>query len=102
MEIISFFLVAAVVTAIIVAVKRKKKKGKKSDYSSGEESFNIDIDLGAGSASTPVYKGPAPNVIYVFPGKRLTANCPYCDGENEINAVRCAICGEKIETRKRY
>ncbi len=99
-EPIIYAAIAVVVIAIIIGVSKKKKKRKKADGSGDIKP----VSTGAAADRPKVTvrsSAPVPNVIYVFPGKRMSVSCPFCDGENEPNAATCSICGENIASRKR-
>lgn len=50
------------------------------------------------TTAKPVIKQPSANhvPIYTYTGNRPVARCPACDGENDVHAFTCRICGSEI------
>lgn len=94
-------LVAVIVCAIMARVVKDKKTDKELEAPDSAKTLKSGSkddkkDKSDKSKKSGSNKSPAPNVIYEYRGKRTVMNCPSCDGENNINAATCMICGEKL------
>lgn len=57
---------------------------------------------GGKSTGAPTPPAPDQNTIFAYRPRPGTALCPRCDGENDIGASLCHICGQSLSTKGAY
>ncbi|MBR1759275.1 MAG: hypothetical protein IJ744_11220 [Lachnospiraceae bacterium] len=91
-----WFWVALVIGMILVIVYNNIKKTKEEDAPA------VPITKVPKPSPKPVEKTeiveevPTYVSIYVYSPSYNIINCKYCDGENNVNAKTCCICGSVI------
>lgn len=95
-----FIVIACVVGLIYLARKIKELDGvgdvKPAASSGSGATTSSKISGISGKNEEEKTSGPPQNTIYKFSAKRAKFRCPFCDGENSVEAKVCNICGQNL------
>ncbi|MBQ9148927.1 MAG: hypothetical protein IJX69_05090 [Oscillospiraceae bacterium] len=88
---LALVLILAVVVIINVAASKKKKPAIE------EKKPPVVISVRNQAALETEEAGPEKITIYAFTPAARVKVCAFCDGENDISATYCRICGKQTD-----
>lgn len=91
MNAFGWVLVAVVIVCLIILI-RKSGNTEKEVGRGASEIIKTDLE------PAPNHDDNPPQVtIYQYHGTGRVQLCPVCDGENDVSASCCSICGQKLK-----
>ncbi len=94
-----WFILVAIISsiAVFIFIFRAKKRKKTEELVSTEDETSDDAWLESlEDFLNDLEENPKQITIYAFNSSAQKCLCPLCDGENEVSAIYCHICGQKL------
>lgn len=102
----SYLLILIVAVSVLVMLSQAKKRNSREREEFAAKSTMADVrsEEAASAGAHPEEKktpaspsaAPVQHTIYEFSSGSKSRLCPFCDGENGVDAKICIICGQII------
>lgn len=94
--ILLLIVAACIVALIVISRKRRELEKRISSEFDSDGSLNSEKPV---ADNAPQEDGSPQMTIYEYRSSSSKCICPICDGENELTAKCCRICGQKFSKK---